>query len=214
MDRLKKFTKTTVLGGILVLLPVFLTALLLNWIFTVIVDLIRPLTKLLAERAQWNLIFANLLVVAVIIAVCFLVGLFLKTKVGHFLHDVVEKRILKIVPFYNLFRNTVKQFLGQRKSPFSRVAMVQPYENKTMMTAFITDEYPNGWSTVFVPSALNPTTGFIFHLENQYVHPVDVSVEDAMRSIISCGAGSCKLMAAMHNKECLDGEKGTLHCMD
>ena len=34
----------------------------------------------------------------------------------------------------------------------------------------------------------------IYHLEAKYVHPVDVSVEDAMRSIISCGAGSSSLL--------------------
>ena len=36
----------------------------------------------------------------------------------------------------------------------------------------------------------------IYHLAGQFVHPIDVPVEDAMRSIISCGAGSSKLIEA------------------
>jgi uncharacterized membrane protein len=37
---------------------------------------------------------------------------------------------------------------------------------------------------------------FVF---SRFVHQVDVSVEDAMRSIISCGAGSARLIDA-HRK--------------
>ncbi len=204
MNRLKNFTRTTVLGGVIVLLPVFLTGFLLNWIFTAAIGLIKPLALILIERHQWPPIYANVLVVVVIITVCFFVGLFIKTKFGHFIHDTVEKRILKVVPGYTLFRNTVKQFLGQKTSPFSRVALVKPYGNDTLMTAFITDEHPNGMFTVFAPSALNPTTGLILHLQPKYVFPVDVSVEDTMRSLISCGAGSCKLLSQLHGHECKD----------
>ena len=34
-----------------------------------------------------------------------------------------------------------------------------------------------------------------------YVFPVDVSVEDAMRSIISCGAGSSSLISQLNKKQ-------------
>ena len=88
------------------------------------------------------------------------------------------------------------QFIGRKQSPFSKVALVQLFENQTKATAFVTDEHPDGSFTVFVPTGPNPTSGQIFHLQGQYVHPVDVRVDDAMRSIISCGAGSTKLIEA------------------
>jgi uncharacterized membrane protein len=58
------------------------------------------------------------------------------------------------------------------------------------MTGFVTDIHENGLYTIFVPTGPNPTTGFIFHLEEAYVQKIDTPVEEAMRSIISCGAGS------------------------
>lgn len=195
MQRLKKFTKTTVLGGIVVLLPVFLTGFLLHWAFGVVTGLIEPLTRVLVIKARMNERLADVLVIVVLIGICFFVGLVVKTRLGRYIYRVVEKRILKVMPGYTLFRNTIKQFLGQKRSPFSRVALVQPFGNETLMTAFVTDEHPNGSFTVFAPSALNPTSGLIFHLQKQYVHLVDASVEGTMRSIISCGAGSCKLLS-------------------
>jgi uncharacterized membrane protein len=151
------------------------------------------------ERAEMQEHLADLLVILIIIALCFFVGLTVRTRLGSFLHRQVENWILKIVPGYTLFRNTIEQFLGKEKTPFSRVALVQAFGNSTLMTGFITDEQPNGLYTVFVPSALNPTTGLILHLEKQYVHHVQVSVEDAMRSIISCGAGSGELLEKLHD---------------
>ena len=55
-------------------------------------------------------------------------------------------------------------------------------------------------STVFVPTGPNPTSGFIYHLPNKYIHKVDVRVEDAMRSVISCGTGSSALIQKKLNK--------------
>jgi len=209
MQRLKRFTKTTVLGGLVVLLPVFLTGFVFHWVFNVVTDLIEPLTKILVIKVRMHERLADVLVIAVIIGVCFFVGLLVKTKLGRYGHRQVEKRILKVMPGYNLFRNTIKQFLGQKRTPFARVALVQPYGNETLMTAFVTDEHPDGSFTVFAPSALNPTSGLILHLKKQYVHLVDVSVEDTMRSIISCGAGSCKLLSQLKEtrKDCPDDDR-------
>lgn len=198
MQKIKNFLKTTILGGVVVLLPVLLTIFFLRWLFNFITGLINPLTRLVVERADLQEYLADLLVILIIIALFFFVGLMVRTRLGLFLHHQVEKRILKIVPGYTLFRNTIKQFFGKDKSPFSRVALVQAFGNSTLMTGFVTDEQPNGLFTVFVPSALNPTTGLILHLERQYVHLVDVSVETAMRSIISCGAGSGELLEKLH----------------
>ncbi len=209
MQRLKRFTRTTVLGGIVVLLPVFLAGFFIHWVFSVVTGLIEPLTKILVIKARMNERLADVLVLVVIIGICFFVGLVVKTKLGRYTHRVVEKRILKVMPGYTLFRNTIKQFLGQKRTPFSRVALVRAFGNETLMTAFVTDEHPDGNFTVFVPSALNPTTGLILHLQKKHVHLVDASVEDTMRSIISCGAGSCKLLSQVRDtqKKCpLDEE--------
>ncbi len=197
MQKLKKFIKTTVLGGVVILLPVLLTFFFLRWLYNFITRLISPLTKLVVEKAEMQELLADLLVIVVIVAICFFVGLLVKTKLGRYLHRQFEKRILKVMPGYTLFRNTIKQFLGQDKKPFSRVALVQAFGNSTLMTGFVTDQHPDGRYTVFLPSALNPTTGLILHLEQKYVHIVDVSVEDTMRSIISCGAGSGKLLTRL-----------------
>jgi len=159
-----------------------------------VADAIRPLTNLVVDNLilpdQYNEFVAPLIVLTVIVLGCFAMGLFVKTRLGRWIYDGFENSILSRAPGYKMVKETVNQFLGKKVSPFSSVALVQIFENDTKVTAFITDRHTDGTITVFVPTGPNPTSGFIYHLDRQYVHPVDVSVEDAMRSVISCGAES------------------------
>jgi uncharacterized membrane protein len=204
MERIKSFVRTTLIGGIAIILPVAILVVVFTWIFRRVTDLIQPATNwivenLLAVDQSWIAEgVADILVIVAIVFTCFLVGLVVKTRVGRWLHVTVENRFLRSFPGYSIVKETVLQFIGSKKTPFSTVALVQLFDSQTLCTAFITDTHPDGSCTVFVPTGPNPTSGQIFHLQADRVHTVGISPEEAMRSIISCGAGSTKLINAYH----------------
>ncbi len=197
MKRIRDFLKTSLLGGLVVILPVAILIFVFKWIFNLVTNMVQPLTDLVLERSQMQEILADILVIAVILTLCFVIGVFVRTRLGKWIFQTLENKILKIAPGYSLIKETVMQFIGSKKSPFSSVALVQIFANETLASAFVTDTHEDGSYTVFVPTGPNPTSGNIYHLAARFVHPVDVPVEDAMRSIISCGAGSTKLIKAL-----------------
>lgn len=201
MNRFNNFIKTSLIGGTAVILPVALSVFLLNWLFKTVINIIEPLTLLVVKASDIQIFFANILVVTIILLACFIVGVIVKTQLGRFVQESLEDYILNFAPGYSIIKETVLQFLGRKSSPFSSVVLVQAYENSTLMTGFITDEYADGRCSVFVPTGPNPTTGYILHLKPEYVHRVKVSPEEAIRSVISCGAGSEKLLKAFAEKE-------------
>lgn len=194
MRKLKSFLVTTLLGGLVVILPVTIVAAVFNWLYGLVTDWIQPITDLVVAKVGLGKVVADLVVIATIVLFCFLVGLAVRTQVGRFVHEKLESKVLKVAPGYRTVRETVLQFLGRKKSPYSRVALVQIYGSDALATAFITDEHEDGSYTVFVPTAPNPTSGLIFHLHRELVHPVKASIEEAMRSVIACGAGSRALL--------------------
>ncbi|MEI6891029.1 MAG: DUF502 domain-containing protein [Pontiella sp.] len=201
LQRSQIFLKTTLLGGVIVILPSIILGFAFKWLFGRVGQGIKPLTDLVVNTIplpdQYNHPIATVIVLSVIILSCFLVGLFVRTRIGKWIYIGFENSVLSKAPGYKMVKETVNQFLGKNQSPFSSVALVQIFENGTNATAFITDRHEDGTVTVFVPTGPNPTSGFIYHLNEQFVHPVDVSVEDAMRSVISCGAGSEKLIQGL-----------------
>jgi len=201
MEKFKIFLRTSILGGTVVVLPVAILAFVFRWIFGFVTDLIQPLTNVVLKRSQVPEISADIFVVVLIVVGCFIIGVIVKTRLGGVLYHHIENRILKIAPGYSLIKETVVQILGSKTSPFSSVALAHVYGNDTLVSAFITDRHPDGSYTLFVPTAPNPTSGNVFHLKGEYVHPIKVSVEETMRSIISCGAGSTKLIEA-YRKQC------------
>jgi uncharacterized membrane protein len=195
MGKLKHFLKTSLLGGVVVILPVAILVSVSVWIFELVASWIQPLTKIVIKDTQTNEFIAETFVIILIIAACFFVGVLVRTRLGGFFYNQVESRILRLAPGYSMIKETVLQLFGShRDSPFSSVALAQIFCNSTMATCFITDTHEDGSYTVFVPTGPNPTSGLIYHLEARYVHPVSIPIQDAMRSIISCGAGSRKLM--------------------
>lgn len=211
MDKLKHFLKTSLLGGVVVILPVAILASVTVWVFNLITGWISPLTRLLTKDLQIYELIAESISIALILTACFFVGILVRTRLGDFLYKLLETRILKLAPGYSMIKDTVLQLFGNRKnSPFSSVALAQVFCNSTLVTCFITDSYDDGSFTVFVPTGPNPTSGLIYHLEGQYVHPVNVPVQDAMRSVISCGAGSGKLLQQypVNSANSFSGEAG------
>jgi len=197
VHKIKSFIKTSLLGGLIVLLPVGILITVFMWVFGLIQDMVQPLTEMvMAARPELQKLLAVVVALGIIVAACFLVGVIVRTRVGRFIHEQLETHILKIAPGYSLIKETVQQFLGNRPSPFSSVALVQIFGNETLVTAFVTESHDNGWYSVFVPTGPNPTSGNIFHLKPEYVHHVDQPVSDVMRSIISCGAGSDSIIKA------------------
>ena len=100
-----------------------------------------------------------------------------------------------------MVKEIVNQFLGDKNSsPFSQgqVAKVKLFgtDIETSVTAFVTSQHESGLYTVFVPTGPNPTSGMIYHLPaNQVELLPGIKVDSAMRTIISCGAGSDELFS-------------------
>ncbi|MDP2653525.1 MAG: DUF502 domain-containing protein [Candidatus Omnitrophota bacterium] len=198
---LEAFLKTSLLGGLIVILPVAIIAAVFSWIFHFVTGLIEPLTDIVVARHDVKTIVADVIVIFLITLFCFAVGVVVRTRLGKFLYQVIETRILRVAPGYKLIKDTILQLLGGERKLFSEVALVQLHGDEVLTTAIVTDRHPDGTCTVFVPIGPTPTSGFIYHIKGSCVFPVDVPVDEAMQSIIGCGTGSSRLWEAYKRKK-------------
>ncbi len=190
---LRQSVVTTMLGGFAVVLPLALLIVVTRLIFQFVMGFVSPLTNLLGFSNSSHKLWINLLVLAAILVLFFLIGLVVRTRVGKVLLGQFENRWLKPLPLYGVLRDTVRHLFSKDKMPFSRVVLVDPFGTNVWMTGFITDNLPDGYHTVFVPTAPNPTNGFIFHVNQERLRFVNIGSEEALRSVIGLGIGSARL---------------------
>ena len=153
-----------------------------------------PLSNLLdggADSPHW---FINVLSFGIFCAFIFLIGIVVRNRVGKVYFKTFEKKYLSKIPLYSLIHQTVYQFIGVKKLPFSEVVLIDPFKTGTMMTGFVTDHIHDKYLTVFVPTAPNPTNGNIYHVRKDDVVPLSSSTQDAMRTIMGMGAGTSDIL--------------------
>ena len=189
--RLKNFLKTTLLGGLAAILPMALIFIFFRWIFNIIKRYLEPIVNLIEVDTDIQLAILYIIVLAAILGVFFFIGLVIRTRIGRFFNEVMEEKYLLKIPGYKIARDTVMQFFGKNRSFFSEVVLVDIFDSGTLMTGFITDDHQgSGFVTVFVPTGPNPTSGNIYHVNRDKVFRTSAAVDNGMKSIISCGAGS------------------------
>lgn len=190
---LKSFLATTFLGGLVVILPLAIFALLANWIISLIGGILNPIVSLFpAEWDNQNLL--KFIAFGIIVLLCFGIGLLVKTHFGNNMFNWVEENWLAKLPFYSTIKETTQQIIGKDKSPFSKVVLIDPYGSGIKMIGFVTDEDKTfKILTVFSPTAPNPTNGFVFIVKEKDVEYLDIRAEEAIRNIIGLGSGTANL---------------------
>jgi uncharacterized membrane protein len=190
----RKFLQTTLLGGLVAILPLGLLIIVFRWIIILVEKYLKPLVNLFQHDSKISTIITYLIAIVGILLIFFFVGLFIQTRIGIWVRNYLEKSYLMKIPGYKTARDIVGQFFGNKRTFFSHVVLVDVYSNETLMTGFVTDDCGN-YVTVFVPTAPNPTSGFIFHVPKSKVFKSNVPVDVAIKSIISCGSGSAPVFA-------------------
>ncbi|NRA41397.1 MAG: DUF502 domain-containing protein [Pseudomonadales bacterium] len=203
MQREKRdsFVKQTLLGGLVIILPVAILAMGVRWLFNFVTNLIQPFTNLVVKTLGFPELIGDAIVLVAMILSCFAVGWLVTTKGGAWFHQRFDARLARLAPGYKLVKDIVGQFFGDAsQSPFANgeVAVVQLFgcDNPTRVTAIVTSKHAGGGFTVFMPTGPNPTSGNIYHVAAEQVTLCpEIAIEDAMRTIIACGAGSGDLFS-------------------
>ena len=176
------------LAGILITLPLGLTAWILVWIFTRMEDLVQPALKTFFNLEIPGIGFA----IAVVLIL--LAGVIASFVFGRRLLRFAESLLGRVPLAGNLYagiRQITQSFSEPRKTGFMQVVLIEFPRRGARTIGFITnessDEEGKKLFNVFVPTAPNPTSGFLQIVEESEIIRTDVSVDDALKMVVSGG---------------------------
>jgi len=180
------FTKS-ILSGLVIVLPFGF----LWWIWGVISGTIEPFTGFVLSYITLPEEIASFVAFVILLSLLFLIGKFVQTTIGRFVHENLEKWLLRRIPFYETFREILS--LWRDKRIFQSFALAQLNENSDeLVPCFVADENPiSGTVTILHVTSPNPTTGFPRIVPKERVYKIDeLSTKEKWNIIISCGSGT------------------------
>jgi uncharacterized membrane protein len=194
MKHVREFVVSSLVGGLLIVVPLYLSVLLILKAMRAVAGVVRPIAKLLPEWFPAEQALSLLLV----LIVCFLIGVAVRAPAGRAARERIEKSLFQKIPGYGLFRSLTQQLAGSPEERGWKPALAEIEE--ALVPAFIIEEFEDGRFTVFVPSAPTPLSGSVYILTPERVHPVDVPFTHAIKALSRWGSGSKELVAAMKDR--------------
>ena len=187
MNSITQNFKSKLFAGIAILLPLYLTFIVIKFVFVSLEEISEPLLNKL------GLNIPGLGIILTIILI-YILGLLMTNFLGRKIFNLGEN-IVKKVPIVNIIYTTLKQitdtFTKDSNDTFKGAIYIQ-YPRRGLWTmAFISGESKSkegiAYYHVFVPTTPNPTSGFFLVVPQSDSIATDMSVEEGLKTIISGG---------------------------
>ena len=192
---IRRHFRSTLITGILTLIPLGVTVFVLKFLFTTIDGWLKPIMSPILSQVLEERYHIGMGVLATILLV-YLVGLIVSNFLGQKLLGAGEKILTKI-PLVREVYAPVKQvvqmaLMTSSSSKFSRAVAVKTPGSTIRVIGFVTGEFreegnPVPVASVFVPTSPNPTTGVLLFCDPEIIYETNMKVETAMKMLISGG---------------------------
>jgi uncharacterized membrane protein len=188
-QNIKKKSKSYFLSGILFFVPLVITIVVIKAIFTLLDSLFLPYLK--PYFGYWLPGIGILIILGMIL----LTGMLVTNYMGRKFFQFGEKLVLHI-PLVKSIYGSVKQILetfsGQEKQVSKKVVLVEYPQENVWSVGLVNGEiiHPQTRAelySILIIAAINPASGFFIMVPKDKVVMLDISVEEAMKWIVSGG---------------------------
>ena len=185
------------IAGLLVWIPLVIT----GWVLKLLIDTMDQSLLLLPERYRTEALFGFhipgmgvFLTVSIVLLTGVIAANFFGKKLLHWWHLILQR-----IPIVRSIYGGVKQISDTLFSPegkaFRKAVLVRYPQHDTWTVALLTGEPQHEvtdhlgfeYYAVFVPTTPNITAGFFLLVQKSEVRPLEMSVDDALKYIISMG---------------------------
>lgn len=189
MSRVLKHIRTFVFRGLLAVVPLALCYLVVRFLYLTIDRRIAgPIEAVAGFRIPG-------LGIILVLVVLYLLGLAASNWLGKQVFGVIE-RVMERIPLVKSVYHVGRQFGTAlslpEKQAFKRAVLVEHFKPGVHSIAFVTGESVDRATgeklyRLFIPTAPNPTTGFMVIVPQDRVRDLPWTVQEAMNAVISGG---------------------------
>jgi uncharacterized membrane protein len=194
-----RHVKAKLLTGLFVLIPILVTLYVVYLVVSFLDGILSPLLTNLSLSLLDRSLYIPGLGLLLFIVLTYATGVLTSNYAGKRLLSYGEA-LLKRIPFvkgiYGSTKDFMEAFSSERLKSFSGVVLTEfPHEGSYSL-GLVTGRLQRGataFCSVFVPTTPNPTSGYLLLVPEEKLVFLNLSVEDAVKYIISLGTSKVSM---------------------
>ena len=199
MKNLMEFIKTSLIGGLFVLLPLVLFYLLLAEMLDLVVVLATPIADLFPKGTFDEVELPVIIAVVLLLGASFLFGLTLRSATLRRFGLWIERAVLGRLPVYNAVKSLSRGIVGAKEDGVFRPAILDS-PNGVREIVYLIEDHGNGQVTVLVPWAPASFAGSVKIIGSDRIEMLDATLDEASRALAHWGVGVRELLDRQHSR--------------
>jgi uncharacterized membrane protein len=187
MRAIYRFVRSTILGGLVILVPLVVLGGIVVWALGIAHKAVTPVFEWLPDQSVVGVSLTALSAFGGLLVGCFLAGLFAETAVIRLLGDRLE-RLALYVPGYAVMKNVGANIVGVQARRHPAKTVLVRFE-ATSQLGFMMETLPDGRHVVFVPGVPSVLVGALHIVTPDRVQLLNLSVSAAYDALSRLGVG-------------------------
>ena len=200
MKNILDFLKTTIIGGLFVLLPIILLYLVLSETLEVLVLLATPIADLIFPGHFEETEFPVLVALVLLVLISFILGLLMLSDSGRRFGNWTERIFLGKIPGYNAIKSLTTGFASSQENSSFKPALLKSADGEKEFV-YLVEEHDDGNLTIMVPWSPTPFAGSIKIEPKDRVEPLSVNMAKLTEVLSQWGIGAKNLLAGKTEPE-------------
>lgn len=182
------FIKTTVVGGVVFIIPGVIVVAVLAKLIGVLKTIAKGLSSFFGIQTVLGGLALDILAFTLAVFFCFSAGLLAKRASLKRVREQLDRFLLNNIPGYTFIKGYADTLRQTEELSATFLPVIVQF-NDCVRIAFETDRRSNGRVAIYLPGAPNPWSGSLVFVPNERVKPLAISLAQAVRNIGALGKG-------------------------
>jgi len=192
VSKLGEFLKTTIVGGLMFLVPLILIGLVLRRALEFAGKIVKPVVAVFPYNQVAGIAVGTVVAALMLVAVAFLAGLAARTKTGRKLTHWVEQSFLGNMPQYRVVTSMAEGLTKIEQGDGLTPVLVSA--DGSWQLGYALEELRGGWTAVFIPQSPTPMSGNVLYVPSDRIRALDIGIHKAMKLVKQMGMGSAEAL--------------------
>lgn len=195
-----KFIKTTIIGGILFMIPIVVIIIIVTKAFQIMLKIAKPIDKLIPIESVGGVALANLIAILAVLVLCFLAGLLANGRNLRKLQRTLESKVLINIPGYRFVKGITDGIQSNEKASEHFLPVLAEFDDNAQI-GFEIERTDTGRVAVYLPSSPNPWSGTVVYVDPERIVKLDMTPNEVVKTVQQLGRGSHKFGSLDENEE-------------